>query len=122
MLNKLNMKKIDYKSFFYNILLKLFSSIVPQKMLNLIESFSQQLQGKGSGTLPMSLEVKSCIKLFKEGGGSVKVIFDVGANEGDYTSELLKYYKNANYYLFEPSTLNYKKLKIKYKKFINYFF
>jgi FkbM family methyltransferase len=112
MFNKLIMKKIDYKSLIYNILLKLFSSIVPQKILNLIESFSQQLQGKGSGTLPMSLEVKSCIKLLKD--RPVKVIFDVGANEGDYTIELLKYYKNSNYYLFEPSSLNYEKLKIKF--------
>jgi FkbM family methyltransferase len=117
MLKKLDMKKIDYRSFIYNILLKLFSLIIPQKVLNLIESFSQQLQGKGSGTLPISFEIKSCLKLLKD--KSVKVIFDVGANEGHYTAELLKYYKNSSYYLFEPSALNCIKLKKKFAKLPN---
>jgi FkbM family methyltransferase len=86
-------------------------------VLNLIESFSQQLQGKGSGTLPISFEIKSCVKLLKN--KSVKVIFDVGDNEGHYTDELLKYYKNAYYYLFEPSTLNCEKLKKKFSELPN---
>jgi len=111
------MKEIDYKSIFYNILLKLFSLTVPQKVLNLIESFSQQLQGKGSGTLPISFEIKCCVKLLVD--ESVKIICDVGANEGHYTAELLKYYKNSNYYLFEPNALNCEKLKKKFTELPN---
>jgi len=57
-------------------------------------------------------EIKACKKLLKN--RNIKFIFDVGANKGDYTNELLKHYKEANYYLFEPNLLNYEKLNLRF--------
>lgn len=38
------------------------------------------------------------------------VLFDVGANTGGYTSELLKYIKNGEIHCFEPALVTYKTL------------
>jgi FkbM family methyltransferase len=40
-----------------------------------------------------------------------KIIFDVGANKGEYTKKLIKYCPNSQYYCFEPNKNTFKKLK-----------
>ena len=90
----------------------LISLLIPQKIFYFIENLSTQFQGKGSGTYSILHEIKACKKLLKN--RNIKFIFDVGANKGDYTNELLKHYKEANYYLFEPSLLNYEKLNLRF--------
>jgi FkbM family methyltransferase len=90
----------------------LISLLIPQKLFYFIENLSAQFQGKGSGAYSILHEIKACKKLLKN--RNIKFIFDVGANNGDYTNELLKYYKEANYYLFEPNLLNYEKLNLRF--------
>jgi FkbM family methyltransferase len=104
--------KINYKIVIYNLILKIFCSLIPQKIFHYLESLSSQLQGKGIGSFSISEEVNACKKLLKN--RNIKFIFDIGANKGDYTQELLNHYKEANYYLFEPSLLNYEKLNLRF--------
>jgi len=40
-----------------------------------------------------------------------KVVFDVGANKGDYSQKILKYARRARVYAFEPHPLTYQSLK-----------
>ena len=110
--------RVNYKNiilYFYIFILRILCLLIPQKFFYFIENLSAQFQGKGSGALSILHEIKACKKLLKN--RNIKFIFDVGANKGDYTNELLKYYKEANYYLFEPNLLNYEKLNL---RFINY--
>ena len=48
--------------------------------------------------LSVKNEVKTLKKLLKE---DINVVFDIGANYGIYTDELLKHYPEAEYFLFE---------------------
>jgi FkbM family methyltransferase len=109
--------KINYKIVFYNFILRIVGLLVPQKIFYYIENLSAQLQGKGFIGCSIIQEVNSCKKLLKN--RNIKIIFDIGANKGDYTKELLKYYKHAHYYLFEPSLLNYEKLNLKFSSLKN---
>lgn len=63
------------------------------------------LQGKGYGASTISEEINACKKLI--GKNCIKIIFDVKANKGKYTKELLKTYNYTNYYLFEINLFNY---------------
>jgi FkbM family methyltransferase len=103
--------------YFYNFILRIICLLIPQKVFYYIENLSCQLQGKGLGGYSIIREVNSCKKLLKN--RNIQIIFDVGANKGDYTAELLKHYKQANYYLFEPSLLNYQKLNLKFANLKN---
>jgi FkbM family methyltransferase len=46
--------------------------------------------------------LESFFTLLKNQNFSPKTIYDIGANKGYWTYECLKYYPNADYYLFEP--------------------
>jgi FkbM family methyltransferase len=48
-----------------------------------------------------------------------KIIFDVGANKGEYTKKLIQYYPNSQYYCFEPNKNTYNKLKHNLNKYKN---
>lgn len=109
--------KINYKIVIYNFIFRILNLLIPQKLFYYIENLSAQLQGKGFIGCSIIQEVNSCKKLLKN--RNIKIIFDVGANKGDYTVELLKHFKQANYYLFEPSLLNYQKLNLKFSNLKN---
>ena len=99
----------------YYLIIKILSSLIPIKVLNKLELILQNSLGKGI-SISMESEVNSVRKFLKE---DVKIIFDIGANYGVYTDELLKHYPNAKYFLFEPSKFLYNHLKTKYKNFSN---
>jgi len=98
-----------------NFIIKFISTIVPVKILNIFEIILANSLGKGS-SISLANEVRSVRKLLKE---DVKVIFDIGANYGNYTNELLKYFPKSKYYLFEPSKLPYEHLLNKFKNYHN---
>jgi len=104
---------MNYKKKIFYLFLKILSKTIHQKIFFHIENLCAALQGKGLN-ISISDEISSYKKLLNN--KNIKIIFDVGANEGRYTDNLLKHFKKSNYYLFEPSKLNYKKLK---KKFLN---
>jgi len=96
-----------------NFIIKLISIIIPVKILNILEIILDNSLGKGI-SISLSNEIKSVRKFLKE---DIKVIFDIGANYGNYTNELLKYFPKSTYYLFEPGRLPYEHLQ---KKFMSY--
>lgn len=110
-------RRAIYKLKILNFLLKILSFLFPQKAFYLTEYLSSILQGKGYGAFSISEEINACKKLL--GSNNVKIIFDVGANKGNYTKELIKTYADANYYLFEPNFLNYEKLKSDFSQLKN---
>jgi len=69
-------------------------------MLNKLIRILLAVQGKGYGSTTIKNEVRA-IKKFVRGG----VLFDVGANKGKYTQELLAQYEKSisEIHVFEPS-------------------
>jgi len=97
------------------IIIKFISLIVPTKILIKIELVIGGALGKGV-VFGLVNEINSIKKFLKK---DVKIIFDIGANYGNYTNELLKYFPSSNYYLFEPGELPYKHLLNKFKDYPN---
>tara|TARA_B100000242_G_scaffold92384_1_gene62751 strand:- start:3271 stop:4089 length:819 start_codon:yes stop_codon:yes gene_type:complete len=80
------------------------------KILNMIN----HNLGKGSaGPKSIDYEIKVVKRLLNQDDDCL--IIDSGANKGEYTEELLKYYPNSNFVLFEPSEINYKYLVKKFE-------
>lgn len=97
------------------LFIKIFSRIIPVKTLAMLELIFQKSLGKGI-SLSLVNEINSVRKFLKE---DVDVIFDIGANYGNYTDELLKHYPKAKYFLFEPGKVPYQHLLNKFKDFPN---
>ena len=104
---------INFKIIIFNFIKKKLVSLISQKIFYYIENLTSQLQGKGFD-ISITEQINACKKLLKN--RNINFIFDVGANKGNYTKELLKHYKQANLYLFEPSLLNYKRLNLQFAK------
>ena len=77
----------------YFIIVKILSIILTTKILRKFELIFQNSLGKGPymamENLSVKNEVKTLKKLLKE---DINVVFDIGANYGIYTDELLKHY------------------------------
>ena len=86
------------------------------KILLLIEKIFGYLQGKGYGSHTVENEVKLALSLL---GHRPTVVFDIGANKGNWTKCLLDLYPGTRVYLFEPQTICADELKIKYSKLEN---
>ena len=99
----------------YYLIIKTFSTLLPSKVLNTLELIFQNSLGKGI-YISIENEVNSVRKFLKE---EVNTIFDIGANYGIYTDELLKHYPNAKYFLFEPLKEPYQYLVNKFKNYSN---
>jgi FkbM family methyltransferase len=71
-----------------------------QNALSLLETVCAILQGKGSGTgWDISAEAKAALPFLSEGA----IIFDVGANRGDWSLELHRRANlKLNFFMFEP--------------------
>ena len=98
-----------------NFIIKFISLVFPIKILKKIEVIISGSLGKGV-EFGVENEIQTIKKFLKK---DPKVIFDIGANYGNYTYELLKYYPNSNYYLFEPGELPYKHLLNKFQNYSN---
>jgi len=68
-------------------------------------------QGRNSPVT--NIEEVSFVKRYLE-NSKKNIILDVGAHNGSYTDEVLKYFPDSNLYLFEPSKDKYINLKNKY--------
>ena len=88
--------------------MKIFSSGI-LKFSQVFERFLSRLQGKGWGTASIKSEVQSCLQLLK--GHHLKVAVDIGANQGKYTEELMRFCPNLEHHIFEPSSSNVHHLK-----------
>ena len=97
------------------LFIKIFSRIIPVKTLVILELIFQKSLGKGI-SLSLVNEINSVRKFLNK---DVDVIFDIGANYGNYTDELLKHYPKAKYFLFEPQKVAYQHLLNKFKDYPN---
>jgi FkbM family methyltransferase len=82
---------------------------------SLLESKIQEVQGKGWGAQTTSLEVKFANSILESKGIQSPVVFDVGANRGDYISNFLLINPFASIHAFEPQESAFKILESKFK-------
>jgi FkbM family methyltransferase len=93
--------------------IKIISIIWPDS-LEIIEEYSQRLQGKGDGAVSIEHEVNSLTRFFDV--NSQLIILDIGANIGNYAYYLLEQFPNATIHCFEPSKMTFAKLQERYEK------
>ncbi len=75
-----------------------------QKFFENLHSFSLHGMGYGECEIEVDGEREILKKLNRENKkGKKLIIFDVGANKGDYSLECVKFVKNSEIYAFEPS-------------------
>ena len=77
------------------------------------ELFKESLRGMNigiGGVIETSGEL-FVLNAIKNTGRKINTLFDVGANTGEYTKLLLRYFPDAFIYSFEASKMTYKKLK-----------
>jgi FkbM family methyltransferase len=83
----------------------------PFDVLSLIETYAQQMQGKGWGAVTVVNEVDEILRLFDP---QPILAIDVGGNVGDYTAELIRRIPDLEVHVFEPSRTNTDKLSNRY--------
>jgi FkbM family methyltransferase len=64
-----------------------------------IRKYWDRLEGKGISTWDIGAESKAARRVIEN---PRPVIFDLGANEGNWTAAMQEYFPNGQYYLFEP--------------------
>jgi len=99
----------------FNKILKLYRFIFARKMFYKLNKALYQMSLRGLGVLNYESNKVSgesfLLKNLELGGGNKRaIIFDVGANIGNYSKEVLSLSSNLSVFAFEPHPLNYKKL------------
>jgi FkbM family methyltransferase len=99
-------------------ILSRFFSLLPLWLIQIVESSAGNALGKGLGASKKDKydEVYSCLRLYKTQRDKHLVVFDIGANIGEWTDSFLEIYSNIHLYLFEPQRLLYENLIRKYDK------
>jgi FkbM family methyltransferase len=83
--------------------LDLLVSFIPIKLANSLEWRIQKVQGKGIGYGSLRFEIRTIFYFLKKIGIDNPVIFDVGANEGQYALECISQNPRVVVHSFEPS-------------------
>ncbi len=96
-------------------LLSSFFAYLPQSFIQIIERSAGMALGKGIAAEAdsKSNEVALCLNFFER--GTPLTVFDIGANNGDWTDAFLKARKDCQIILFEPQSRLYRNLVSKYK-------
>lgn len=95
------------------IILKILAKMNKTKMQKFFENLyllSLHGMGYGESELEKNGEIELLQRLNKEKKDK-KIVFDVGANIGDYSKNCLKYLENTEIYAFEPSKKTFNELK-----------
>lgn len=82
------------------------------KLIRLLEFFSTYLQGKGYGSATIKQEVKLVHQVLRE---KPRLAIDIGGNVGEYTAELRAKNPGLEIHIFEPSSVNTKKLEVRFR-------
>ncbi len=109
----------------FNKPLRSFSSriltFIPLHVLRKVEDKVQRLQGKGWGAGTVRFEVEAVLSLFPETliNKDQIVIFDVGANVGNWTDAIIEKNLKISVHCFEPSQHAYSLLQNKFQDYNN---
>jgi FkbM family methyltransferase len=79
-------------------------SLIPIPLARSLEWRIQKVQGKGIGSGSLRSEIQTVMYFLRKIRLENPVIFDVGANEGQYARECISQNLNVAVYSFEPST------------------
>lgn len=82
---------------------------LPDAALRKLEVRAQQARGKGYVS-NHTTEVRAALSLLPASARAAPVVFDVGANRGSWTSELLNQAPSAEVHCFEPSAVAFRQL------------
>lgn len=77
-----------------------------------LEKLSAYSQGKGYGAGTIKQEVSA---VFKQLGTKPKLVIDIGGNVGKYSKELRNRHVNLEIHIFEPASVNVRKLENAFK-------
>lgn len=83
------------------------------KFLSEIERVAANFQGKGWGSDTTLKEVRAIKKIL--GREKVRLVVDIGGNQGDYSKIVLKNFPGTKLFIFEPDNMSFKKLKERFK-------
>jgi FkbM family methyltransferase len=78
------------------------------KVSRFVEKAAAYSQGKGYGSGTIKQEVSAVLKSLRV---KPKLVIDVGGNVGEYSKELRSRDQNLEIHIFEPASINVKKLK-----------
>lgn len=78
---------------------------------HILELEAKRSLGRMGGGGSIALEVESALELLKRSAIEQIYFWDVGANVGDYLSELMRLHPNVKVVAFEPSSAGFDKLK-----------
>lgn len=91
------------------------ASLVPAPLLAATERAARLGQGKGWGTATISAEVVACLSLLPPHAKN-PVVFDIGANVGDWTAEFESQAPSSQIWAFEPADPPFDEL---FRRFVN---
>lgn len=104
-----NLKKIIKSAL--NTLLRL----IPWRLLEKIETNIQVELGKGWGSTTTEVEAKTVAGLVKQKFSGDLIVFDIGANVGEWSASIQKFLPNSRVIAFEPSKEAFKRLAKKFE-------
>ena len=96
-------------------------ALIPNSSLaEIVELEAKRKQGKLGGGESIQLEVKTVLHFaYKFDSSRPIVVFDVGANLGDYSFEIFKVLPNVKLIAFEPSSEAFKALSDRFRNHSN---
>ena len=93
-------------------MLKAYTSLMFFKVMKLIEGAAARAQGKGYGATTVQQEVRLLQRLSR---ARPRLAVDIGGNVGNYTAVLRKNNPKLEIHIFEPSAVNIRKLRARFK-------
>ena len=97
----------------FNFLFFFLAPYIPERLINFCFKIFSILRGYGYQP-SLTKEVQLCLQKI---GYAPKLFIEIGVYHGEYVSEVLSKVPLVNCYLFEPSRINFKLLKKKFKRF-----
>lgn len=83
------------------------------KILGAVEKLTAYMQGKGMGASSITKEIQTALGLLNQ---KPELVIDIGGNIGNYTAEIERYSPTCEVHVFEPSSVNIKKLNQRFAK------
>jgi len=85
--------------------------LLPEAVVMSVEEKARLVQGKGGGADSVTQEVHAALSLLPAEKRQMPVVFDVGANVGDWSQALLACAPSATLVCFEPSETAFRSLR-----------